>query len=538
MFTVIKRYRNPFLVFLAGLTCTVALAAGPKSGGGGLWLSGGQDNHNNRSQPTEDQISPANAGDLTIKWVFTTAGDVTATPAVDETNVYVPDWGGKLYSLDRETGAENWSINIGDYTGLPAGLGGVSRATPAVHGHSIILGDQGGRAGLAGASVLSVDKNTGALNWITLVEDHMAALVTQSPVVHGNIVYVGVASNDEAFAAFIPGYPCCSFRGSVVALDANTGDILWKTYMAPAASTGFSGNAVWGSTPVVDTRRGSIYVTTGNNYTAPADILVCVAAAGNDNGAVKECMDAVPGNHFDSVVALDMNTGAIKWATKALPYDAWTVACIFPIPDNPGFPGGNLHNCPDPAGPDYDFGQGPALFTVRGNRGMPRDLLGAGQKSGQYWALDPDDGNVVWVTQVGPGGVLGGLQWGSATDGERIYTAVTDVGWSALDASTGEVLWSTAKPSFWPSFGAVTVANGVVFAGSMDPFPTPVFNPSTNNMFALDAATGDILFSFASDGSVGSGASVVDGTVYWGSGYTVLGPPFTGNDKLYAFEVP
>lgn len=526
-----RKYRTSFLAILIGLTCAFALTAGAQRGGGGLWLSGGQDNHNNRNASTETKISPENAADLGIKWAFTTTGDVTANPAVDGNNVYFPDWGGKLYSIDRESGLENWSTNISDYTFLPAAGGGVSRATPVVHGDSLIFGDQGGR-GFAGARMISVDKHNGDLKWVTIIEEHAAALVTTSPIVHGNTVYVGVASNDEAWAAFIPGYPCCSARGSVVALDANTGEILWKTYMVPDASSGFSGNSVWGSTPVVDTKRGSIYVTTGNNFTAPAYILDCVAAA-PDEAAVKACVDVVPGNYFDSIVSLDMDTGAIKWATKALPFDAWTVACIFPIPDNPGFPGGNLHNCPEPAGPDFDFGQGPALFTVHtGSNGKPRELLGAGQKSGQYWALNPGDGSVVWVTQVGDGGVLGGLQWGSATDGERIYTAVTTEGWKALDPATGEILWHTPLPNagFALTFGAVTVANGVVFAGSMS-------LAGENNMFALDAANGDVLFGMDSGGPVGAGASVVDGTVYWGSGYTVLGDPANFNNVLHALEV-
>ena len=115
-------------------------------------------------------------------------------------------------------------------------------------------------------------------------------------------------------------------------------------------------------------------------------------------------------------MALDLVTGAVRWATRAIPYDAWTVDCIPFVGDG--------SNCPNPAGPDYDFGQAPALFTVKpGPTGKPRDLVGAGQKSGQYWALDPDTGAVVWVTQAGPGGTAGGLQWGSAVDGQRVYTA-------------------------------------------------------------------------------------------------------------------
>jgi polyvinyl alcohol dehydrogenase (cytochrome) len=136
------------------------------------------------------------------------------------------------------------------------------------------------------------------------------------------------------------------------------------------------------------------------------------------------------------------------------------------------------------------------------------------------------------VTQVGAGGVLGGLQWGSATDGERIYTAVTTEGWKALDPATGAILWHTPLPNagFALTFGAVTVANGVVYAGSMS-------LAGENNMFALDAANGDVLFSMDSGGPVGAGASVVDGTVYWGSGYTVLGDPANFNNVLHALEV-
>ena len=146
----------------------------------------------------------------------------------------------------------------------------------------------------------------------------------------------------------------------------------------------------------------------------PQSVLDCVAAAGTDPDAKAACLPA--DNHFDSVLALDMQTGAIRWATRAIPYDAWTVDCI------PFF--GDGSNCPDPAGPDYDFGQAPALFTVKPDgKGKPYDLVGVGQKSGQYWTLNPDTGAVQWVTQAGPGGTAGGLQWGSAVDGQRVYTA-------------------------------------------------------------------------------------------------------------------
>ncbi|MEA2001371.1 MAG: PQQ-binding-like beta-propeller repeat protein, partial [Actinomycetota bacterium] len=329
-----------------------------------------------------------------------------------------------------------------------------------------------------------------------------------------------------------PGYPCCTFRGSVVALDVNTGELVWKTSTVPGID-GYSGNSVWGPTPAVDPQRGSLYVTTGNNYTVPQDVLDCVAANEGDPDAVEACMAA--DNHFDSIMALDLGTGEIKWATRALPFDSWTVACLF---------GGA--NCTSPSGPDLDFGEGPALFTVN-NDGKPTDLLGAGQKSGQYWTLDPDTGDVVWVTKASPGGVLGGLIWGSAVDGERVYTANANAGrqswdlvggenidygfWSALDAATGEILWQTPDPIPGNlNQGPVTVANGVVFGCSID---------VDGHMYAMDAATGNVLWGFASGGSCNAGAAVVNGSVYWGSGYASLADFLgtTGNDKLYAFEV-
>jgi polyvinyl alcohol dehydrogenase (cytochrome) len=240
---------------------------------------------------------------------------------------------------------------------------------------------------------------------------------------------------------------------------------------------------------------------------------------------------------FDSIMALDLITGAVRWSTRAIPYDAWTVDCI------PFFGDGDL--CPNPAGPDYDFGQAPALFTVRlESSAKPRDVVGAGQKSGQYWALNPDSGAVLWVTQAGPGGTAGGLQWGSAVDGARVYTAnansnaipwtlpggaVTTSGvWSGLDAVTGAVQWQTTPPHGGGSSGPVTTANGIVFGCSLD---------ADGYMYALNGATGAVLWEFPSGGSCLSGAAVVNGTVYWGSGYSNFGFG-TPNNKLYAFGLP
>ena len=325
----------------------------------------------------------------------------------------------------------------------------------------------------------------------------------------------------------------------MLALDLDTGQILWKTYTAPA---GFSGNAVWGSSPAIDTKRGQVYIATGNNYSVPSEVLDCVAAAGTDAVAISACLPA--DNHFDSILALDLKTGAIRWATRAIPYDAFTADCI------PFF--GDGDNCPEPAGPDFDFGQAPALFKVKPDgKGKAIEMVGVGQKSGQYSALNPDTGAVIWVTQAGPGGVAGGLQWGSAVDGERVYTANANSGngdgngvlwtlpgggtttggvWSGLDAATGQILWQTADPNGGSTSGPVTTANGLVFGCSLDP---------QGHMYALDAATGAVLWSFASGGSCISGAAISDGMLFWGSGYyNAFFSGSTPNNQLFAFGLP
>jgi polyvinyl alcohol dehydrogenase (cytochrome) len=463
-----------------------------------------------------------------VKWEFVTGGDVSATPAVVDGTVYFPDRAGNLYAVDKWTGQQRWKSSIAAATGVP---GDYARATPAISGNKVIVGTQGAFGG--GGKVLAFNKDTGALLWATTLDTHPAAVITQSATVFGNRVYVGTSSLEESFA-LIPGYDCCTFRGKMAALDLNTGAIVWQVTMAPE---GFPGNAVWGSSPAVDPKRGQLYIATGNNYDAPPETLECIAEAGDDPAAQQACLPA--DNHFDSIMALDLKTGAIRWATRALGFDAWTVDCIPFL--------GEGTNCPEPAGPDFDFGQAPALYTVtEGNKKV--DVLGVGQKSGQYWSLNPDTGAVRWTTQAGPGGTAGGLQWGSAVDGRRVYTADANsngVPWtlldgsttttgviSGIDARTGELLWQTTPPFGGTPFGGgatsgpQTTANGVVFLCALD---------FQGHMYALDGATGEILWTFASGGSCLSGAAISEGRLFWGSGYSLFGTP---NNKLYSFGLP
>ena len=520
----------------AVLGCSAVLFAGGVAwaGEGNQWLSAGGDLQNTRSQPSEHQISVDTVGGLVKKWEFTTGGDVSATPAVDANTVYFPDWAGNLYAVDKKTGVVRWQITIGSATGIP---GDKARATPAVTGNAVIVGTQGAlfSGGGPGGNVLAFDKNTGELLWKTKADDHFAAIITQSATVFDGKVFVGVASLEEALAGD-PSYQCCSFRGSMLALDLKTGVILWKTYMAPA---GYSGNAVWGSSPAIDHKRKSVYIATGNNYTVPDEVNQCVIAAAGDPVAVAAC--PAPDDYFDAIVSLDYRTGAVKWVTEAIPFDAWTTSCLPP-------PFGEGTNCPEPEGPDYDFGQAPALFKTKSATGKPIELVGAGQKSGQYWAVNPDTGAVVWVTEAGPGGTAGGLQWGSSVDGTHVYTAnsnsnfkpwelpdgsTTSLGvWSALDAATGEIVWQRAETNppggigIWGSTpGPTATANGVMFVCSMD---------ALGHMYAFDGATGEILWSFASGGSCISGAAISNGMVFWGSGYSNFGGG-TPNNKVFAF---
>ena len=489
----------------------------------GQWRIAGRDLNNSRSQPSGQRIDAGNVNQLAVRWAFTTGGDVSATPTVAGNSVYFPDWGGNLFAVRASTGDLLWSRKISDYNGR---AGSISRVSPAVHEDELIIGDNMATSvAHDGAHVMAIDRNSGDLRWITEGDSHPAAIITGSPVFDGAVVYVGVSSNEEALASN-PAYPCCTFRGSMVALDVFTGAILWKTFTLPdngGATGGYSGNAIW-SPPAIDPARGSLYIGVGNNYTVPDDVLACQQKAIDEGENDADC--AAPDDYFDTVLALDLKTGAVKWSRRLSGFDAWTVACL----SSPPGP-----NCPSPSGPDFDFpGSGPNLL---GN------LLGIGQKSGIYWGLNPDTGAIVWSTVVGPGGTTGGIQWGTATDGTRIYAAITNSSrltytlanggptinwgsWAALDPRTGRILWQTADPT--PGAldpGAMSVSNGVVFAGSY-----------SGMMHALDARTGQVLFGFASGGSVIDAPSIVGGSVYWGSGYRRIGG--TGNNKVYAFSVP
>jgi polyvinyl alcohol dehydrogenase (cytochrome) len=497
------------------------------------WTTWGGNLYNTRSSFDERRISPENAAKLHTKWVFTTAGDVSATPTVQGDSVYAVDWGGGVYRINAHTGSAVWARQMPQITGNATSF---SRTSPAIADDRIIIGDQ------SSGTVFALDRSNGAVLWKTVVDPLPAAFITNSPTISRGVVYIGVSSAEEGLAQSDATY-VLKFRGSVQALDLSSGAVLWKTYTVPS---GYTGGAVWGSSLIIDHKRNALVATVGNNYSVPNTVSSCLKSA---KTVEEQLVCLSPEDYIDGVLSLNLQDGAVRWGRRLQGGDTWTVSCLL---------GGGLP-CPDPAGPDYDLGAGANLITLgeAGGRDSDNDhgrqIIGAGQKSGIYWGLNPDTGAILYGTHVGPGGVYGGIEWGTATDNRRVYVPIENFfhheytlkptgekwnggSWAALNPANGKVLWQVKVPGNDPHHPAlpagalapVSEANGVMYGGAMSGY-----------MVALDAGSGRTLWKFQSGGSVVCGPAIVDGTVYWGSGYandpTVLGGK--GNNKLYAFTV-
>jgi polyvinyl alcohol dehydrogenase (cytochrome) len=471
---------------------------------------------------------------LQLRWAFG-LGDVTVArgqPVVVDGRLYASSTAGRLYSLDAKSGCLYWLFEADSEirSGVVVDAGGQPDAKPAV-----FLGD-------AKANAYAVDAATGKLIWKTHPENHYAAVITAAPILYRGAVYFGVSSYEEVTGA-LASYECCTFRGSVVALDAASGKEIWKTYtveQAPkptqktktgAQRWGPSGAAVW-STATMDEKRDVLYVSTGDNYSDP------------------------PTTMSDAVLALDRSTGKILWSRQMTAKDAYTIDCEDPVKTN----------CPDSNGPDFDFGQPPILVVLA----KGRRALVIGQKSGVAYAIDPDhQGKLLWQTRVGKGSSLGGIQWGSAADGQNMYVALSDIGFKqvkdpndpskiktqldpaaggglfALQLRSGKKLWSTPPPSCGERLNcspaqsaAVSVIPGVVFSGAED-----------GHFRAYSTATGKVLWDYetareydavngqkAHGGAIdGGGPAIVGGIVYVYSGYSTWGG-LPGN-ALLAFSV-
>ena len=533
-----SRLLLPKVALVVALLAALAGAAQilATTGGGPDWGMIGNDSTNTRNQPHEQTIGPGNARELALKWVATTAGDVSATPAVVDGAVYFGDFGGMLWKLDADTGQVIWSHLVSDYTGIP---GDIARTSPSVAGNTLVVGD------LRHPNMLGIDAKTGKLRWNTQVHPDPKGIMTGSPVLAGDTIYTGVSASGA-------GGPNATFRGAIVALNAQTGRILWRSYSLPdngGVPGGYAGATMF-SPPAVNLSAGLVYGTFGQPYTEPANVTACHALFGRFTESCEQ-----PGSFLRSIVAFDLKTGEPKWSYRVIGHDPWVQAC--------GSQPATVTWCAaETDGEKWDIGGSGANVMRLRMDGHWRDVVGLGGKSGVYTLLDANTGEFIWDSLIGPGGDQGGMEWGTAFDGERIYasitnhhhipykltqngvissTTVTGGSWAALDPSTGQIIWQTADPQVetLPGLGTVgvwdlapvTVANGVLYASSMAKLP------AQKQMFALDAATGAILWQFGAGSSVNSGPAVVRGSVYWGSGYSRSGIEGSGNTKLFAFSI-
>jgi polyvinyl alcohol dehydrogenase (cytochrome) len=454
-------------------------------------------------------LKSADVPKLKLKWAFN-LGEITdarSQPSIVGGRVFIGAANGVVYSLDARTGCTYWGFRTDAQMHSGVTTGDV-KGTPAVFFTDLP------------ANVYAVNAATGELLWKAHPETHFAVMGTATPRFYKGVLYQPFSSFEEVVAAD-PKQQCCTFRGSVVALDAATGSKLWQTYTIAEQPTrhgkemGPSGAGVW-STPTIDERRGALYVATGDNYSSPAS------------------------ETSDAVIAMDLKTGQLLWSKQLSEADMFNIGCSMP----------QKTNCDHEPGPDHDFGQPPILVTIGG-----RQMLVIGQKSGLVHALDPaNKGKLLWQTRAGEGGALGGSQWGSASDGRNIYVAISHLqvnllpdakasnglrssvdpkqggGLHALDLRTGKILWSAA-PKPCPSgrtgcspaqSAAVTAIPGVVFSGSEDGHLRAYSTSNGSVVWDVDTARE---FSAVNGGSAHGGSidvagpAIAEGMLFINSGY-------------------
>lgn len=481
--------------------------------------SWGRTPRNLRSLPDGEGIARDAVAKLAVAWVvaFPESSQLRSQATAAGGALFVGSHDGSVYALDQATGCTRWhfkagtevrsavtiDVDAGGALGASAGErtpGAVgSAAKPAVRA---VFGDRA-------ANVYALDAETGAPLWKRSVDPHLNASITGSITAHGGKLFVPVSSNDD-INAMDPKYPCCTHSGAVVALDARTGEILWRTpTIAEAPRTtgktaigtetrGPSGASIW-NTPTVDEKRGLLFVGTGNNHSRPATAM------------------------SDSVLALALETGRIVWTYQAQAQDAWNAACSF----------GTRSSCPDPEGPDTDFGGTTMLVDVGG-----RDLLFAGQKAGILHALDPATGRLVWKKSIVRGGPQGGIRYGMASrEGVLFVPAMVEgdeqgegraalPGLHALAATDGAVVWQTNGAELCaerrPCVGIVGAppfaTRDVVFAAGVD-----------GVVYALDRANGEVLWQLDTTMEL----TTLRGGTTRGGGIQGTAGPMVANGRLF-----
>jgi polyvinyl alcohol dehydrogenase (cytochrome) len=505
--------------------CVPNSAGFPQRLDGPRWNGWGADLGNSRFQPTamagltRDQVPS-----LRLKWAFGFSGrsSAVAQPTIVGGLLFVGGGDREVYALDAKTGCARWAFKTQAVVRTAISFAPISGTDQ----FAVFFGD-------LLANAYAVNAITGALIWKTRVEDHLAAMITGAPTLYSGVLYVPVSSMEEATGTAST-YQCCTFRGSVVALDSATGKQIWKGFTVPevprptkrnAMGTqlyGPSGAAVW-SAPTIDVQRQVLYVATGDNYSDP------------------------PSETSDAIFAFELAAGRLLWHRQVTANDAYITSCLV----------GDSTNCPESNGPDHDFGQSPILVTMRSGQ----RVLVAGQKSGVVHALNPDqEGKILWQTRVGKGGPLGGIMWGSAADQDHVYVANSDVrftaGYQALDPNAGGGLFAlelaTGKISMQvppvpcgdskrcsPALAAaVTAIPGVVFSGGMSGYLRAYSTEDARLLWEVDTARD---YSVVNGGSASGGAmdgpgpTIADGMLYVNSGYAQWGG-LPGN-VLLAFEV-
>jgi len=499
-----------------------------------FWNGWGVDIGQHRFQPAAMAQLPADrVPNLKLKWAFAFPGAsrAWAQPTVVGGRIFAGSAARKVYSLDAKTGCTWWAFDADAPVRTAVTIGPIEGSWAAY------FGDQHGTA-------YAVDALTGKLLWKTRTDDHPAAVITGAPTLAAGRLYVPLSSGEEVFGAS-PKYECCKFRGSLSALDASTGKVIWKSYTIAESPHpvrknqqgvqlwGPSGAGIW-SSPTVDLKKRAVYVTTGDSYSDPA------------------------ASTSDAFLAFELETGKLLWSRQMTANDAFTVDCISPVKTN----------CPEAKGPDFDFGSSPMLVDLPGGK---RALI-AGQKSGMVHAVDPDQqGEVLWQVRAGKGSVLGGVQWGSALDGENVYVAVSDLGFVpqpatgrkapgplpsglnpkagggmfAFNMATGKQVWQTPPPGCADRPGcspaqsaAVTAIPGVVFSGSLDGHLRAYATGSGRIVWDIDTVREyqTVNGVKGNGGSIdGPGPVVVGGMLFTNSGYGTFGGA-PGN-VLLAFAV-
>jgi polyvinyl alcohol dehydrogenase (cytochrome) len=456
---------------------------------------------------------------LKLKWAFGFPGVSSARsqPSILGNRMFVGSESGDIFALDAKTGCTYWTFHTKAGIRTATTVGPYKRAN-GTSGFAVYVAD-------GGANAYAVDTETGQEIWSRQVDNHVYAKSTGSLTYYDGRVYVPVAGVGEEGQGGSSKYECCTFRGNLSALDANTGAVIWKTYTMDEPKPrgknkdgvqlwGPAGAGIWAA-PTIDAQRRAIYVATGNAYAEPNS------------------------NTSDAVIAFDMNTGKIRWTYQPTANDVFAGGC----PRN-----GENPNCPAELGPDHDFSMSPVLAK----RTNGADIIIVQQKSGMAYGLDPEKGTLVWSYRTSPGGGMGG-QWGAAVDARQAYFSVngtsgkTPGGVRAVNIDTGAVVWSKeaeekmcgTERGCSPAQGAaVTAIPGIVFSVSMDggirahaaDDGTTVWQFNTNQDFQT------INGVKAKGGAIdGPGVVVSGGMVYVNSGYvSLIGRP--GN-VLLAFGV-